>query len=214
MAAKKEHAGLFVKGHDPRRGQGRPAPRAKPPKKPSITETAAINRGDTPEQVEEAKQAGRFQPGPDPRRMDAARWAEKMAAGGPKPSIVRAASRLGLVERLPWLLDVIDGVPQKVVKRVREKDKKGDYTGKYITVEYEETPAIKERLVAFHELVDMGGVKTMSITDGEGGELPPSAPAWVLSNLSLEQLKQMEQLSILARPKALQAGLDPAMEVK
>lgn len=195
----------FVEGHDARRGVGRKAA-PRPPKKPNVAEAAALAKGATPEEAAVEGRKGLFQPGHDPRRPTAEEWAAK----APRPGIARAAARLGWMERLPWLLDVVDGVPQKVVKRIREKDKEGKPTGQYVTVEYEETPSVDQRIEAYKVLGDMSGVKTMSFTDGEGDSLP-QMPQWVFTNLTTEQLQQLEALSSLARPKAL---MDPSKEVR
>lgn len=205
MAAPKKP---FVQGYDPRRDPKPPA-KEEGPKGDSMSAHWAKLRGASPEEVEAVRTKGYFQKGHDPRRLSP----EDLAKVSPRPSVARAAARLGWVERLPWLMGVIDGAPQPRVRIHREKDPKtGEPTGKSTEVKFEETPGLRERLEAMKQLGEMAGVKTMAFTDGEG-DAPVFTPKFVLSNLTTEELHQLEALARRALPRDRQT-LDAANEVR
>lgn len=202
MAGKRK--GGFVEGHDPRRGVRTKKERTK--QVPSAV-VNAVESGMDPDEAMERVKAGQFKPGHDPRRPTP----EELAAMAPRPGVARAAARLGWIERLPWLLSVIDGVPQERERVIpRKADAKGNKEdGPPLIMKFKETPKLTERLEAFKQLSEMTGVKTLSVTDGDGDPLPPQQPTFIFSNLTTAQLQQLEELHRLAQPK----GLDPSKRV-
>lgn len=174
-------------------------PKPKAPKQVPSAVARAVAAGRDQAEVQAAVERGWFKKGPDPRRGDP----RLAAAHSPKPGVARAAARMAWFERIPWLAEVVDGEPQAMQRVYKDKN-----TGKETTVEFKETPQVKDRIAAMHELGEMAGVKTMAFTDGEGGDPVPTT-VWNLPALTVAQLEALHVLASHARPRiTAQASID------
>lgn len=111
--------------------------------------------------------------------------------GGRTPSQVRAASREAYDKRVHLLEAIADGKALPFTKRVKLKQGKGKTLpsgvtltpdqvaaqiaegGEYLTVTWEESAEIPERLKAIEKLGSFGGMTSTSILDDEGKAMKP-----------------------------------------
>lgn len=111
--------------------------------------------------------------------------------GGATPSQVRAASRAAYAARVHLLEAIADGKALPFTKRVKLKQGKGKTLpsgvtltpdqvaaqiaegDEYLTVTWEESAEIPERLKAIEKLGSFGGMTSTSILDDEGKAMKP-----------------------------------------
>lgn len=121
-----------------------------------------------------------FQPGHDPRRGHGT-----PGVGGRPPSAVRAASRLAYEQRIHLLEKIADGEPLPFTKRVKLKVGKKlpdgsvatkemiEEQGELISMEWEESANIDQRIQAITKLGEFGGMKSTSVVDDAGNAMKP-----------------------------------------